>query len=387
MKSQTDLPENVGNGEPVLDAASGPRTAPPVRKRNRLRWLVVSILLVAAGVWLADFVQHALRYEDTDDAYVTGHVHQVSSQVDGRVKDVCVQDNQLVKAGDVLVRLDPLEFEIALQKAQANSAQAGAQEAQARAAASQAEAQLAEAEAHEAQAEAQVRQTGAQLELARRNQARNEQLFKKDNGVIAKADLDATQGAFDSTQAADDAANANLKAARAAIASAKAMREAAEAQQAAAHAGLTAGEAAVREADRKLSHTIIAASAAGRIGNKNVEPGNRVQAGQNLLALVEPEVWVVANFKETQLAKMHPGQPVDVSIDALSGETFQGTIDSLAPASGAQFALLPADNATGNFTKVVQRVPVKIIFAPEIIRKLADRLRPGLSTIVNVRVR
>ena len=155
------------------------------------------------------------------------------------------------------------------------------------------------------------------------------------------------------------------------------MREAAEAQQAAAHAGVTGGEAAVREADRKLSHTIIVASAAGRIGNKNVEPGNRVQAGQNLLALVEAEVWVVANFKETQLAKMHPGQPVDVSVDALPGETFQGTIDSLAPASGAQFALLPADNATGNFTKVVQRVPVKIVFAPEILRKLADRLRPG----------
>ena len=125
----------------------------------------------------------------------------------------------------------------------------------------------------------------------------------------------------------------------------------------------------------------------GRIGNKNVESGNRVQVGQALFALVAPEVWVQANFKETQLRRMRAGQAVDLNVDAVAGRTFRGHIESLSPATGAQFALLPADNATGNFTKVVQRVPVKIVFDPESIRGVEDRLQPGLSTVVSVRVR
>ncbi len=192
---------------------------------------------------------------------------------------------------------------------------------------------------------------------------------------------------LDSRQADDDAAKANLNAARASKASATAAQESAQAQQAAAQAMIAAGKAEVSDAKRKLSRTTLVAPADGRIGNKNVETGNRVQAGETLLALVEPEVWVVANFKETQLSRMHNGQVADVSIDALPGQIFHGTVDSLAPASGAQFALLPADNATGNFTKVVQRVQVKIVFDPGTTQRLAVSLRPGLSTIVNVRVR
>jgi membrane fusion protein (multidrug efflux system) len=220
------------------------------------------------------------------------------------------------------------------------------------------------------------------------------QLFQNNNGAIAKSDLDATKGTLDSREADDDAAKANLNAAKASKTSAQAQQAAAQAQQAAAQAQqaaaqamIAAGQAEVSDAERKLSRTTLVAPADGRIGNKNVETGNRVQAGETLLALVEPEVWVVANFKETQLSRMHNGQVADVSIDALPGQTFHGTVDSLAPASGAQFALLPADNATGNFTKVVQRVQVKIVFDPGTTQRLAVSLRPGLSTIVNVRVR
>ncbi|MDB6019170.1 MAG: Secretion protein HlyD family protein [Pedosphaera sp.] len=381
MNSTIDSPE------PANQTALAPVAAPPTGKRNRLRWAILGLLLLAVVAWLAEFTWHAYRYEDTDDAFVAGHSHQISPQIDGRVQEVCVKDNQFVKAGDVLVRLDPLEFEIALQKAQATLAQANAQQAQALAAISQADAQLAQAQARITQAEAQARQTSAQLELARQNHERNDRLFKNDVGVIARADLDTTRGALDSGQAANDAANANLKAATAGVASAQAAHDAAEAQQATAKALIAAGAADVRDAQRKLSHTSILAPADGRIGNKNVEPGNRVQAGETLFALMGSDVWVVANFKETQLAKMHSGQPVDISIDALPGQTFHGTIESFAPASGAQFALLPPDNATGNFTKVVQRVPVRINLETPLAPDLAERLLPGLSAVVAVRVR
>lgn len=357
----------------------------PRRKRSRMRWILGAVCILAAAVWITRSVYHFFMYESTDDAYVAGHLHQISAQIEDRVKEVLVADNQLVKAGDVLVRLDPLEFEIGLRKAQAGALQAKSLEAQTRAAIREAEAQVVEAEARLAQAEAQVRQSAVQLELARLNDTREEQLSQQ-GGLVSKADLETTKSAFDSSKAADDAARANLNLAKAGVASAEAARASAMAQQAAAHAAVTAGDAQVREAERELSETVLVAPAAGRIGNKNVEVGDCVQAGQELCALVEPDFWVVANFKETQLTKMRCGQTVDILIDALPGETLHGTIESMAPASGAQFALLPADNATGNFTKVVQRVPVKINFDARTMRKLAGYLRPGLSTIVNARV-
>jgi membrane fusion protein (multidrug efflux system) len=205
--------------------------------------------------------------------------------------------------------------------------------------------------------------------------------------VISKVDFDTTQSLLDTKTALKDAAKANVTAARAGIASARAAHDAATAQQAAAQAMAAAGAAQVREAQRKLSDTVLKALTDGRIGNKNVEVGNRVQAGQTMLAFVEPDYWVVANFKETQLAKLEPGQAVELFFDAMPRHTFHGKVDSLAPASGAEFALLPADNATGNFTKIVQRVPVKIVLDAETIRALGEHLRPGLSTVVNVRVR
>ena len=345
------------------------------------------MVLIGLGVWIGHLLIHAFHYEETDDAYVAGHVHQIAPQIDGRVSEVLVKDNQSVRAGDILVKLDPLEYEIGLQKARATVAQAQAQAAQATAASSQAEAQLREAEAKVSQAEAQVRQTAAELELAQQNYNRNRKLFQGTNEVITKADFDTTQSALNAKKAINDAAQANVRAAEAGIASAHAAQEAATAQLAAAGAMANIGAAEVREAERKLSDTVLKAPMDGRIGNKNVEAGNRVQAGQTLLAFVEPDVWVVANFKETQLSKMRPGQAVELFLDAVPGRALHGTVESVAPASGAQFALLPADNATGNFTKIVQRVPVKIVLDPETVRDLGERLLPGLSTVVDVKIR
>jgi membrane fusion protein (multidrug efflux system) len=346
--------------------------------------LILAVLAVA--VWLGRLMIHAYHYVETDDAYVVGHLHQISPQLQNQVKEVLVSENQTVKAGDVLVRLDSLESELALQKSQAELEQAKAQEAQTRAAAAQADTQIAEASARVEQAKAQVAQTAAQLELARLNRDRNEQLFGK-GGVIAQSDLDNARNAFAAAEAALNANQANVTAATSALGSAQAAQKSAHAEIAAARANVAVSAAAVRDAQRKLSYTTITAPASGRVGNKSVEPGNYVLPGQILFAIAGTDVWVVANFKETQLARMTPGQEVEITIDALPKQVLHGKVDSISPASGAQFALLPPDNATGNFNKVVQRVPVKISFDEQSLRLVSDKIRLGLSAVVNVRVR
>lgn len=384
MNSTKESPARAAGPSADGSALAGIRHS---RKARRLaKPVIITLAVLAIGGWLAHTAWHAYYYEGTDDAYVVGHLHQVSAQVDGQVKSVHVDDNQLVAAGDVLVELDPLAYEIARQKAEAGVAQAQAQQAEADAAAQQAAAQLATAQARSEQAGAEVTQTKAQLELARITLNRNESLFKN-GGAVTQSDLDNARSTFNATQAAADAAESNLTAAKAGIAAARAAQTSANAQITAAKANVAAAQAALRDAARELADTRIVAPAAGRIGNRNVEVGNRVKAGQNLFALAESDYWITANFKETQLAQMHPGQQVEFTIDALPGRELHGTIDSISPASGAQFALLPPDNATGNFNKVVQRVPVKITIDPNTLKEIGDKLRLGLSVIVDVRVR
>jgi len=356
------------------------------RRLGNGRKLLIAAAVAACLAWLAHFIYAWAVFEQTDDAYVSGHVHQVSAQVDGTVREVLAHDNQTVKAGDVLVRLDPLEFELALRRSEAGLAQAAADKSRAAAAVAEAGARIAEAEARGRQAEAQVAQAQTRFDLARINRERNRRLFG-DSGAITQSDVDMTESAFTAAQAELAAAKANVVADTAAVASARAMRESAEAQVAAVRAETASDEAAVADAKRRLAYATLAAPADGRIGNKNVEPGNRVQAGETLFALVEPRVWVIANFKETQLARIRAGLPVELTIDAIPGVKLKGAVESIAPASGAQFALLPADNATGNFTKVVQRVAVKIAIDPGSADGIEDRIRPGLSVVASVRVR
>ena len=388
MTTATESPARTGHVQPSHPRrpAAGENKSPARPRRGLLKPLLIGALAIGAIAWAVHFGLHAYHYIETDNAYVVGHLHQISPQIDGQVKEVLVTDNQNVKAGDVLVRLDPLEFEIAVQKAAASVAQAHAQESQTAAAAAQAEAQQAEARARVAQAEAEIVRSRAQLDLAQLTASRSDRLLKN-GGATTQADVDNSRSALNAAKAAVDAATANRAAAEAAVGSAEAARKAALAQTTAATANVAAAEAALHDAQRQLAYATLTAPADGRIGNKNVESGNRVSAGQTLFALTEPTPWIVANFKETQLPRIRPGEPVEITIDALPGQVFAGRVDSLAPASGAQFALLPPDNATGNFNKVVQRVPVKITLQPESAAKLGDRLRFGYSVIVNVRVR
>src|SRR5580704_10956186 len=365
---------NTINKDTLAPAASDATQVPPATPHRLGRNLLIVIVALGIAAWLADFTWHAWHYEETDDAYVVGHLHQIGPQIDGQVKEVLVADNQLVKTGEALVRLEPLKYEIAVEKAQADAAEADAKKLGAVAA-------LAETQARVIQAKAQISEIDAQLELTRLNHERDKRLFGDGkNGVVTQSEIDKSHSALAVTRASADAAKANLAAAQATQLAASAQIEAADAATAAAGAEL-------RDAQRQLADTVITAPSDGRIGNKSVETGDQVKAGQMLLALAEPNPWIIANFKETQLARMHPGQPVELTIDTLPGKTLHGTIDSLAPASGAQFALLPADNATGNFNKIVQRVPVKIVLDDDSRVQFGDRLRLGCSAVVNIRVR
>jgi len=377
------IPENLPAAGPALAS----RKIAPKKKRGPVFRMFATLLIIAGGFWLANFIHRALVFVETDDAYIDGHVHQVSSRVAGSVTEVLVDENQIVKSGQVLARLDPLEFEIALQEAKAALAQEQAGVLEARAALAQAKAQYAQTAAQEASSEAGVQQIDARLAVAKLNYGRNQSLFQNDVRAVSKADLDTTQSTAEATTAALAGAKADVIAAQAKVQAGEAAVESAQAAVASANTKVDAGQAAVRDAERQLSYVEIKAPSDGRIGNKNIEIGNRLQAGQALFAVVDNNCWITANFKETQLKNMRAGQSVEITVDAIGSRIFLGKLDSIAPASGAQFALLPPDNATGNFTKVVQRVPGKILFDAESVRGFEDRLRPGLSTIVSVRVK
>ncbi|MDB6175634.1 MAG: HlyD family secretion protein [Chthoniobacteraceae bacterium] len=362
-------------------------TGLPRKKRGLVFWLGATVAIAGTGIWLANFIHHSMTFEVTDDAYINGHIYQVSSRGAGSVIEVLVSENEAVKAGQALARIDPLASQISLQKARAALAQEKAGARHAQAALNQAKAQTVQAAAQAASSEAQVRLIEAQLQMANVNFERNQRLFQSDAHAISKAEVDTTKSNAQASGAALIGAKADLTAAQARSDASAAAVESAEAEIATADARILVQEAGVRDAERELSYSEIVAPSDGRVGNKNVEPGNRVQVGQALFAVVGGDYWIVANFKETQIRNVRAGQRVEITVDAVDGHHFTGKVDGIAPATGAQFALLPADNATGNFTKVVQRVPVKIVFDRDSIRGFEERLRPGLSAIANVLIK
>jgi membrane fusion protein (multidrug efflux system) len=342
------------------DASPAPSSSQPRQSRTTfLLALGVTLCIAAAAVAGARWWNDARKRVTTDNAYVAGHIHQVSARLAGTITEVLVTEHQAVPAGAVLARLDSCEFEVRRQEALAHLRQT--------------EAQIGQAEAQAAQARAQLAREQAQAGKAQLDFERAQRLFRNATGAISREE-------FDNTRAALEIAQASLKSAKAAVDSADAFATAARAQQQAAAAHL-------QEAELQLSYTTILAPAAGRVGRKNLELGNRVQPGQALLAIVQPRVWILANLKETQLTRVAPGQLARLRLDTFPERVFTGHVESLAPASGAQFALLPPDNATGNFTKIVQRVPVKIVFDDETLGEFAGRLVPGMSVSVEIMIR
>ncbi|KFI08873.1 HlyD family secretion protein [Massilia sp. BSC265] len=350
----------------VQTPPAAPGKAPP-NKRVLGAVALIAVLAIGAGgrMW---YRSH--HYVETENAYVTGRVHPVSSRVAGVVTRVLVDDNQLVQAGDVIAELDPADHHVRVEQIEAQIASVEQQIAQAGA-------QVAQVRAQAAAAAAQVRQAEAQLVRARQDAERFSQLYNETMKAVSKAEVDAAT-------AARAAATADVAARRDSAAAAQAQVAAADAGRDVLKAQVKVLQAQLKDARQQLAYNRIVAPVAGRVGKRSIEVGARVQPGQQLLAVVEDEVWVTANFKETQLAGLEPGQQVSLEVDALPGKHLVGRVHSFSPASGNQFALLPADNATGNFTKIVQRVPVKIVLDPQDVKKYAGRLVPGMSVVAEV---
>ncbi len=327
---------------------------PPEEKgpRGRRRFILLVAGLGTIGVLAlgARFVGSIFGGESTDDAFVEGHVALVGAEVPGRVIEVSVEDNDRVRAGQVLVRLDPAEYEARVAKAKADLDAAMNRERAAHSAA--------------ASAEADGRAAETELWRAKQDVERIQSLF--DRGVASRQQLDEAIAKRDSALARISAAENRADSERAMLGNSAPVKQA---------------EAALRSAELDLSHTQVAAPFDGVIGRKNVELGALVSPGQPLLAVaaaVPP--WVIANFKETQIARIHPGAKAEVHVDAFPDVLWKGHVESIAAATGAVYALIPPDNATGTFTKVVQRVPVKIVLD----EPATDPLRVGLSAQVRV---
>ena len=351
-------PTTKQDGKPSLRSFAGRRPL-----------LIAAIVIVLAGCAIGTLIWwlNARHYEATDDAFVDARNVAISSQVNGAIVEVPVTDNQLVEAGAPLVRIDDRDYRAAL-------GQAKAQIDQARASITNLDALLDAQQARIEQAEKQVSEAQAALVFARDEDARAQDLLKKGAGTQQRAQQTASD--LRQREAAYAGAEANQVAAQKQVAVLRTQRDIARGQ-------LEQAQSAKDQADANLARTVITAPAAGRVTKLTAAKGGYAQTGQSLMMFVPREIWITANYKETQLTDMRPGQPVNINIDAYPGRVFRGHVDSIQAGSGAAFSLLPPENATGNYVKVVQRVPVKIVFdeQPDVY------IGPGMSVVPEVRVR
>ncbi len=323
-----------------------------LRKRRGLAIAIAigsAVLVLAVAMWWL----HARNYESTDDAFIDTRTVQISPQVAAAIVDVPVTDNQVVDAGTELVRLDDRDYI--------------AQRDQAKASVDNLAAQITAQQAKIDQADKQVAQAQATLVFAQQEADRYERLQKQDAATVEQAQQ----------------YSSNLLQAKASFAAAQANAVATEKQDPVLKAQLETSKAQLAQAEANLSRTIITAPVSGRVTQLTAAKGGYAAVGQTLMMFVPRDVWITANFKETQLDLMRPGQPVDIEIDAYPSLTFKGHVDSVQAGSGTAFSLLPAENATGNYVKIVQRVPVKIVFdkPPDVL------LGPGMSVVPTVKVR
>lgn len=352
------------------------------KKRNK-RFLIILILLivVGGGFGLKTYI-HGLHHEETDDAQIDANISPVIPRISGYVTEIRVKDNQEVKKGDTLIVLDNRDEQIKLQQAQAALAAAESNLSVAKATTQASKVGINTYKAN-------VSTADAQIATARVNVWRTTQDYNRYANLIK--DHSITQQQFEQAQAAKETAERQLQAlmdqknaAMQQTNAASSQSDATAQQVSVAEANIEQRKAEVENAKLDLSYTVIVAPQDGQVSKINVQVGQYLQQGQSLFSIVTDEApWVVANFKETQLDKMKIGQKVIVHVDAYPGHDFEGKVASFSPATGAKFALLPPDNATGNFVKVVQRLPVKITFTNS-KDELVKELRPGMNVDVDV---
>lgn len=312
-------------------------TRPEYMKKRVIVPSVTALIFLLFGIY---FTIHSIFYQSTDDAFIEGHIVSIAPRVQGPVLNLLIDDNQLVKKGDLLLEIDPKDYEVKL---------------------NQAKAKLEEAKASLINTENQVTKTLSDLEFAQADYDRYLKMYNK--GISSKQDYDASLNKL-------TAAESNSKSAKA--------------RYNEINASIKRLEAEVEQDELNLSYTKIYAPQDGLITNRSVEQGNYVQVAQPLFAIVPEKMWIVANFKETQLANMQPGQPVEIKVDTYRGKKFQGKVDSIQRATGAKASLFPPENAVGSYVKIVQRVPVKIVFTEDISKY---NIVPGMSVVPEVKVK
>jgi membrane fusion protein (multidrug efflux system) len=366
------LPQPAAPVRAVDGQTAADKDAPPIRNYTKLLvpLAVVAVVLVFVAISSAhwDRWQAGSDVQETDNAYVRAELSRLSARVAGNVSKVAVEDFGAVKAGQLLVEIDPADYE--------------ARQAQAQAALDSAVAQRGNLANQESLQKATIRQTEAQKTVADENAALAKQEAERQRALLTSGS--GTQQRSDQAETQERSTAASAEAADAAVNSAKAQLQVITGQWAQLQASVDAARSALKSADLAMAYTKITAPFDGVVSERQVHAGDYVTVGTSAISIVPlPNVYLIANFKETQLARMKEGQTAKVTVDALPGQSFVGRVTRLSPASGSQFALLPADNATGNFTKVVQRVPVRIDFdgsSPLV------RLRPGMSAVVSVAV-
>jgi membrane fusion protein, multidrug efflux system len=358
-------------GSPPRGVPQDPTVAPTKRSRKRWVTIVIGIIaVVAASVWLARWWTVGRFIESTDDAYLRADSVIAAPKISGYVTDVYVADNQSVKAGDPLVRLDTRQYQAALDQAQATID------------ARMADIQRAEADIQ--QQHANIEQAKAQQQVSRVS-ARHASDEVQRYAPLAATGAETTERLSELTSTRDQAL-ATVKANSAAVDAAETQVGATAAQIAQARAQVEAAQASLRQARLDMQDTVVRAALAGKVGDRTVRVGQYVQPGTRMLTVVPVQsTYLEANFKETQVGHMRVGQPVTLHVDALPGRNLHGVVDSFAPGTGSQFALLPPENATGNFTKIVQRVPVRIRI--ETGPETRSVLLPGLSVTADVDTR
>jgi membrane fusion protein, multidrug efflux system len=397
--------------------ANGPQ--PPVtRGRGRAFTIFFVVLLIAAGVGIYYWLQ-SRQFESTDDAEVEAHLNSISARVDGSITRVYVDNNQIVKAGDPLVDLDPRDFQVTIDQTRAQLAQAHSQviaqqpnvpitEIESSTNITGAEADVANAEAAVGVAERDRESAAARLTEAQANAAKAQADLARYTMLIKNEEV--SQQEFDQVAATAKAQDASVAANRAAVQAAASTVEQRQAQLAqvksrlaqyksnapaqlairqanvqSQQANAQTAQAMLEQAQLKLSYTKIVAPAAGIVLKRSAEVGERINAGQQLLMIAQiADIWVTADFKETQLHNIHPGQSVRIHVDAL-GQDFEGYVETIGGSTGAVSSVLPPENATGNYIKVVQRIPVRLRFKPN--QNGLDRLRPGMSVEPEVRIK
>jgi membrane fusion protein, multidrug efflux system len=382
--------------------------------RTKLVLVVAGLLLLAAVFFLWRYLA---SYESTDDAQIDGHVNSVSGRVSGHVLTLNVQDNQYVEKGTVLVEIDPADYEVAVAQARAEYADAQAQAAAAginvpmtnvstssqvsgaQAGVSSAQAGISAARQQFEAAKSQVAQadannTKAQNDLLRYKQLIDKQEISQQQYDQAVANAQASAATLQAARANADASAAQIEQAKEKLAQASAdlrtadtkpqMMRATRARALSAQANADRKKAQLDQAELNLRYTKVIAPVSGIVSNRTVEVGQNMQPGQEMMKVIPRDaenIWVTANFKETQLRNIKPGQAAEIAVDA-SGKTYKGHVDSIAGASGDRFSLLPAENATGNYVKVVQRIPVRLLFDKGEITQ--HELRPGMSVVPKV---